>query len=111
MLVPPASPGGRPRLVVDHTHKEPCTKIERAGACSFCPSQSRGVRFYLFISLSLSLGASPRAPMGIHLFFLPSDRHTVVFLVFLLSVSTLKCNPLRHKCARTVIISVISVLS
>ena len=34
-----ASPpsGGRPRLVADHTHKEPCTKIARAGACSFLP--------------------------------------------------------------------------
>ena len=30
-------PGGRPRLVADHTHKEPCTKIARAGACSFLP--------------------------------------------------------------------------
>ena len=34
-----ASPpsGGRPRLVADHTHKEPCTKIARAGTCSFLP--------------------------------------------------------------------------
>ena len=30
-------PGGRPRLVADHTHKEPCTKIARAGTCSFLP--------------------------------------------------------------------------
>ena len=32
-----ASPpsGGRPRLVADHTHKEPCTKIARSGTCSF----------------------------------------------------------------------------
>ena len=29
--------GGRPRLVADHTHKEPCTKIARAGTCSFLP--------------------------------------------------------------------------
>ena len=44
------SSGGRPRLVADHTHKEPCTKIARAGTCSFLPiSQQRGVRFYLFI--------------------------------------------------------------
>ena len=35
-----ASPpsGGRPRLVADHTHKEPCTKIARAGTCSFLPT-------------------------------------------------------------------------
>ena len=41
----------RPRLVADHTHKEPCTaKIARAGTCSsFYPSHSRGLRFYLFI--------------------------------------------------------------
>ena len=34
-----ASPpsGGRPRLVADHTHKEPCTKIARVGTCSFLP--------------------------------------------------------------------------
>ena len=34
-----ASPpsGGRPRLVADHTHNEPCTKIARAGTCSFLP--------------------------------------------------------------------------
>ena len=34
-----ASPpsGGRPRLVADYTHKEPCTKIARAGTCSFIP--------------------------------------------------------------------------
>ena len=38
--------GGRPRLVAYHTHKEPCTKIARAGTCSFYPSHSRGVRFY-----------------------------------------------------------------
>ena len=36
--------GGRPRLVADHTHKEPCTKIARAGTCSFLPiSQLRVV--------------------------------------------------------------------
>ena len=34
--LPPS--GGRPRLVADHTHKEPCTKIARAGACSFLPT-------------------------------------------------------------------------
>ena len=34
-----ASPpsGGRPRLAADHTHKEPCTKIAKAGTCSFLP--------------------------------------------------------------------------
>jgi len=35
-------PGGRPRLVADHTHKEPCTKIARAGTCSFLPISQRG---------------------------------------------------------------------
>ena len=47
-----ASPpsGGRPRLVADHTHKEPCTKTAGRGPVPFYPSPSRGVRFiYLFI--------------------------------------------------------------
>ena len=46
-----ASPpsGGRPRLVADHTHKEPCTKTAGRGPVPFYPSPSRGVRFiYLF---------------------------------------------------------------
>jgi hypothetical protein len=49
-----ASPpsGGRPRLVADHTHKEPCTKTAGRGPVPFYPSPSRGVRFYLFIYLS-----------------------------------------------------------
>ena len=47
-----ASPpsGGRPRLVADHTHKEPCTKTAGRGPVPFYPSPSRGVRvIYLFI--------------------------------------------------------------
>ena len=42
-----ASPpsGGRPRLVADHTHKEPCTKTAGRGPVPFYPSPSRGVRF------------------------------------------------------------------
>ena len=50
-----ASPpsGGRPRLVADHTHKEPCTKTAGRGPVPFYPSPSRGVRFiYLFMSRS-----------------------------------------------------------
>ena len=42
-----ASPlaGGRPRLVADHTHKEPCTKIARAGPCSCLPIRKRNFSF------------------------------------------------------------------
>ena len=50
-----ASPpsGGRPRLVADHTHKEPCTKIARAGACLFLFTHLTVERCpFLFIYLS-----------------------------------------------------------
>mmetsp|Transcript_11495 Transcript_11495/g.33756 ORF Transcript_11495/g.33756 Transcript_11495/m.33756 type:complete len:292 (-) Transcript_11495:480-1355(-) len=49
-----ASPpsGGRPRLVADHTHKEPCTKTAGRGPVPFYPSPSRGVRFIYFFSVS-----------------------------------------------------------
>merc|ERR1712078_949039 len=51
-----ASPpsGGRPRLVADHTHKEPYTKTAGRGPLPFYPSPSRGVRFiYLFVGDAL----------------------------------------------------------
>ena len=54
-----ASPpsGGRPRLVADHTHKEPCTKTAGRGPVPFYPYPNRGVRFiYLFIP-AIALGA------------------------------------------------------
>ena len=53
-----ASPpsGGRPRLVADHTHKEPCTKTAGRGPVPFYPSPSRGVRFiYLLTVAQLAL--------------------------------------------------------
>ena len=50
MLVP-HPPGGRPRLVADHTHNEPCTKIARAGACSFLPISQREVSVLFFYLL------------------------------------------------------------
>ena len=46
-----ASPpsGGRPRLAADHTHKEPCTKIARAGTVPFYPSHSREVSVFIYL--------------------------------------------------------------
>ena len=65
-------PGGRPRLVADHTHKEPCTKIARAGTCSFLPIRAIGkahtptrhrrelsVFIYLFTPLTSHPGSRP----------------------------------------------------
>ena len=63
-----ASPpsGGRPRLVADHTHKEPCTKTAGRGPVPFYPSPSRGVRFiYLLASGGACggpLGPPPQTP-------------------------------------------------
>ena len=66
-----ASPpsGGRPRLVADHTHKEPCTKIARAGTCvPFYPSHSREVWLVPIHSDTLILKTRPTelrvAPSG-----------------------------------------------
>ena len=47
-----ASPpsGGRPRLVADHTHKEPCTKIAKGGDLFlFTHLTIERCPFYLFI--------------------------------------------------------------
>ena len=46
-----ASPpsGGRPRLVADHTHKEPCTKTAGRGLAPFYPSPSSEVSVLPFL--------------------------------------------------------------
>ena len=51
-----ASPpsGGRPRLVADHTHKEPCTKIARAGTVS------REVSVFIYSVIPNGAGAHSR---------------------------------------------------
>ena len=63
-----ASPpsGGRPRLVADHTHKEPCTKTAGRGPVPFYPSPSRGVRvIYLFTAICVSASWLVRGPWSL----------------------------------------------
>ena len=56
-----ASPpsGGRPRLVADHTHKEPCTKTAGRGPVPFYPSPSTVEVSVLFIYLGDRNSALP----------------------------------------------------
>ena len=64
-------PGGRPRLVADHTHKEPCTKIARAGACSFLPISQLTVEEHLEVSvfrIYLFCDRTPSAPVACPVF-------------------------------------------
>ena len=51
---------GKTAKVADHTHKEPCTKIARAGTCSFLPiSYSRFVFFLYYNFARISPGRPP----------------------------------------------------
>ena len=57
-----ASPpsGGRPRLVADHTHREPCKKIARAG--TFYPPHSREVRVFILCNRCQPVVATSSLP-------------------------------------------------
>merc|ERR1712078_505938 len=62
-----ASPpsGGRPRLVADHTHKEPCTKTAGRGPVPFYPSPSRGVRFIYLCMTSCARRRVVQCSLGV----------------------------------------------